>query len=68
MATGDPEDSAGAISLMPSGHPSGLPGPGSRLTGPNGPGVTTNSNSRRQGINIFKSKDSPAPSTGLSVT
>ena len=28
MATGDPEVSAGAISSMPSGHPSGLPGPG----------------------------------------
>ena len=28
MATGDPEDSAGAISLTPSAHPSGLPGPG----------------------------------------
>ena len=26
MDTGDPEDSAGAISLLPSGHPPGLPG------------------------------------------
>ena len=28
MATGDLEISADAISSMPSGHPSGLPGPG----------------------------------------
>ena len=27
MDTGDPEVSAGAISLLPSGQPSGLPGP-----------------------------------------
>ena len=27
LDTGDPEVSAGAISVMPSEHPSGLPGP-----------------------------------------
>ena len=51
MDTGDPEVSAGAISLLPSGQPSGLPGPSvPGGHGPNAPGVTTNSNSRCQGI------------------
>ena len=52
----------GASSLMPSGHPSGLPGSGVLdCQEPNASVITTNSDSTCQGINkIFKSKDAPA--------
>ena len=59
--------STGAPSLMPYGHSSVLPG--SNVSGChvlNAPGITTNSNSRGQGINrVFKCKDFPAPPGGL---
>ena len=47
---------------MPSGHPSGLPGPCVPCWhGPNPPGVTTNSNSRHQGISRYSSPRSHLP-------
>ena len=65
----DLEFSTSAPTLMLRGQPSVLPGPG--IPGwprPSAPGIITNSNSRRQGINrVFKCTDSSAPPAGLNV-
>ena len=69
LILGDLKLSTSVPSLMPHGHPSVLPGlgiPGWHMF--NAPGITTNSNSKGQGINrLFKPKNSPDWPASLDV-